>query len=79
MKTKLLKKLRKLAKECITIKCEIIRNDIEYTVNKDSWPYREFNSKGEAINYLNKIRREYILQQLDNIREDMLNKELSKI
>lgn len=79
MKTKLLRKLRKLAKESITIDCKITRNDIKYTVREDSWSYREFNSKGEAIDYLNKIRREYILQQLDNIREDMLNKELSKI
>lgn len=79
MKTKLLRKLRKLAKEFITIKCEIIRNNIKYIVSEDGWSYYEFNSKDKAIDNLNKIRREYILQQLDNIRQDMLNKELSKI
>lgn len=79
MKIKLLKKLRKLANKDITIKCKITRNDTKYTVCKDSWSYREFNSKGEAIDYLNKIRREYILQKLDSIEEDIENKKLSKI
>ena len=33
MKVKLLKKLRKLAKEAITIQCEVYRNDIKYCFN----------------------------------------------
>lgn len=79
MKTKLLKKLRKLAKKAITIECEVFRNDIKYTIYKNKSYYCYCNSKGDAIDNLIKARRGYILQQIDNIREDILNKELSKI
>jgi hypothetical protein len=79
MKTKLLKKLRKLAKEAITINCEVFRNDTKYLIYKNGYCLVKLNSICEAINFVNKKRREHILFLIDNMREEKLNKELSKI
>ena len=79
MKVKLLKKLRKLAKETIVIQGELFRNDVRYKVFKNGTLSCQFNSKAQAIRFLNGERREYIRMLLDNMKEEKLNEELSKI
>lgn len=79
MKTKLLRKLRKLAKEAITIQCEIDKDIVRYRIFKYDNYHSTYNSKSEAISCLIRKRRDYICNELDRIKENMLNKELSKI
>lgn len=86
MKTKLLRKLRRLAKKAVVMKAtvnaysEISFKTYRTTAESDyKYPTFRYEEKSEAIEHLKRVRRWYILEQLSKIRAEVLNKELSKL
>lgn len=89
MKTKLLRKLRRLAKKAVVMRATVNSySEISYKIYRTtaesefvSYKYPTFRNeeKSKAIDCLKNARRRYILEKLSKIREDVLNKELRKI
>ena len=88
MKTKLLRKLRRMAKKAVVMRASVnVYSEISLKTYRKAesndvyykYPTFRYTEKAKAIEHLKFTRRCYILEHIAELREDALNKELSKL
>ena len=80
MKTKLLKEVRRDAKFTYKIIRDInVYRILHYNGITGYDKFREFIKREDAIEYLNKIRRDFIILKINKKRDKAINKQLIKL